>query len=172
MLTRQPPTTTTSRLRPVSKILRRDEEYRPQFRNSQNIPLSPSISWVSIVMVLDSVGLTCEPTGKERRLRQLALFDKTHDRRTYDQTQQIVEHRDCLSNNPRKSPQHQPNNHPRSNRNKSALVHAVGSPEQTDVDVFACHMTIDHASDHNLCFYQRCMQLYSKARLTVGIAMP
>lgn len=78
MLTRQPPTTTTSRLRPVNRILRRDEEYRPQFRNSQNIPLSPSIPWVSIVMVLGSVGLTCEPTGKERRLRQLALFNSTH----------------------------------------------------------------------------------------------
>lgn len=83
MLTRQPPTTTTSRFRPVSRILRRDEEYRPQLRNSQNIPLSPSEGWVSTGMGLDSVGLglTCEPAGKERRLRLLALSNNIQDER-------------------------------------------------------------------------------------------
>lgn len=71
MLTRQPPTSTTSRFRPVSRILRRDEEYLPQFRNNQKIPLSPSERLVSTGMGLDAVGLTCEPAGKERRLRLL-----------------------------------------------------------------------------------------------------
>lgn len=91
---------------------------------------------------------------------------------TYDQTQQVVEHRNRLRNNPRQRPQHQPDHHPRPNRNKSALVHAVGSPEQTDVDVFACHMTIDHASDHNLRYLSVLSCKYSGARLTVGIATP
>lgn len=71
---------------------------------------------------------------------------------TYNQAQQIVENRNRFGDDPRKRPQNQRNQHPRSNRHESALVHAVGPPEQTDVDVLASHMTIDHASDNNLTY--------------------
>ena len=78
--------------------------------------------------------LTSEPTGKQRR----------------NQTQQVVKHRNRLGNDPRYRPQHKSNHHPRPDRQQTALVHPVRTPEEPDVDVLACDVAVDHACYHDL----------------------
>lgn len=64
-----------------------------------------------------------------------------------DQAEQVTEHRYRGGNNPRHDPQCEGNTNPRSRRDPVALVHAVCSLENTQVDVFERDVTVDHTGD-------------------------
>lgn len=106
------------------------------------MPLIPSahvatLATVTATFYLRTVSgrtLTSKPTRKQRR----------------NQTQQVIKHRNRLGDDPRYRPQHQPDHHPRPNRAHTALVHQVRAPEEPDVDVLACDVSVYHACYHNL----------------------
>ena len=73
--------------------------------------------------------------------------------RTYDQTQQVAENGDRGRDDPRKDPKSSGNAEPRADSDPVALVHAVCSGQQPDVDVFHCNVAVDNSGDDNLaCF--------------------
>lgn len=69
---------------------------------------------------------------------------------THDQTQEVVEHRDRLSNDPRDNPQHQADEKPGSRGDQILLVHAVGFAEESHVDILCSNVAVDNSTDDNL----------------------
>jgi len=74
-------------------------------------------------------------------------------RKTYDQAQEVAEHRDSGGNDPRKNPHAECNADPRAPGDPVALVHAVGSLEDAQVDILECDVAIDDTGDDNLHRY-------------------
>lgn len=81
-----------------------------------------------------SKGLTSKPTSEERR----------------DQTQQVIENRNRLGDNPRKQPHNRSDRNPGAGCDPVALVYAIAVAEDTDVDVLARDVAVDDAGDDNL----------------------
>lgn len=71
---------------------------------------------------------------------------------TYDKTQQVVEHRDRLGNDPRNGPGGETNCDPGTSGQQTALVHVVGAlaSEDTDVNILASNVTEDDTGDNDL----------------------
>ena len=124
---------------------------------SQKIALKPSASYVSLEHRSRdcSRGLTGKPTSEERR----------------DQTQQIIENRNSLGDNPRKQPHNRSDRNPGAGCDPVALVHAITVAEKTDVDVLAGDVAVYDASNDNLYALVVCLQ-YGVVILTVGKAIP
>jgi hypothetical protein len=77
-------------------------------------------------------------------------LNPTRQGRTYDQTQQIVENRNRLGDNPRDNPDGKDECNPGPDRDQIALLHPGRPAEEAHVDVFASDMAVDDATDHNL----------------------
>lgn len=69
---------------------------------------------------------------------------------TYDKTEQLVEDRDRLSNDPGNNPDTERNANPASNGEEAVLVHVNSATEDTDVNVLAGDMAEDNTSNNNL----------------------
>lgn len=69
---------------------------------------------------------------------------------TYDQTQQVIEFRNCFGNDPGYRPQHHRDYHPSPYRKQTAPVHMLGTAEHADINVLAGDVAINHPSNHNL----------------------
>lgn len=69
---------------------------------------------------------------------------------TYNQAQKIAENRNGRSDDPSYDPETQTDADPRADGNPVALVHAVCSTEDTDVDVLECDVTVDDTGDDDL----------------------
>ena len=94
---------------------------------------------------------------------------------TYDQTQQVAECRDTLSDDPCDDPAGQSNAHPRSNRDEVALAHALRRvAEDTDIEVLETDMAVDHSGTDNLeMSVVRTKQRGARqTKHTVGMAIP
>lgn len=78
--------------------------------------------------------LTSKPTRKKRR----------------NQTQQIIENRNRLGDNPRQDPDCESNSHPGSCGDQIARVHAIAVAEETDVDVFTGDVAVDYTGGDDL----------------------
>jgi hypothetical protein len=70
--------------------------------------------------------------------------------RRYNQTQEVIKHRDRRRNHPGDNPQSKGDAHPGSHSNEILLVDSIGAPEDTDVDIFACDVAVDNAADDDL----------------------
>lgn len=72
--------------------------------------------------------------------------------KTYDKTQQVVENRDGLGNNPGNSPSAQGDANPGTKGQGAVLMHVVGAvaTEDADIDVLASNMAKDNTSNDNL----------------------
>jgi hypothetical protein len=72
--------------------------------------------------------------------------------KTHNQTQQVIEHRDRLGNNPRNSPGGKANCNPSTSGQQTPLVHVVGAlaTEDADVDILASNVTEDNTGDNDL----------------------
>lgn len=68
-----------------------------------------------------------------------------------NETQQIIENGNRLSNNPRHDPHANTNSNPRSDREEATAVHLIGSTEKSHVDVFACNVTQHDTGKNSLC---------------------
>lgn len=69
---------------------------------------------------------------------------------TYDQTQEIIEPRNGLSNNPRDHPKEACNSNPRSNANKAVSMHVARTTENSNINIFASNVTDDNTSNIDL----------------------
>ena len=71
----------------------------------------------------------------------------------YNQTEQLIEHRNCHRHNPCHNPQHERDTHPGAHGNEIRLVHAVAVAEESDVDVFGGDVAVDDSADDDLLVY-------------------
>lgn len=95
--------------------------------------------------------------------------------KTYDQTEQIIEHRDGLCNDPGNNPDTEADGNPGSNGEEASAMHLVGSTEDAHVNVFARNMTQDDTGKNSLCFislekvgYEGRISTHSRDRKTPG----
>jgi hypothetical protein len=75
-----------------------------------------------------------EPTSKQRA----------------DQRQKIAEDGNSISNDPGDDPAGECDGNPGSDGSQVALVHAIGSTEEADIDVLETNVTVDDTSTNNL----------------------
>lgn len=71
-------------------------------------------------------------------------------KRTNHQAKQVIEDRDCGSNNPSENPERRCNSNPGSDSDEAALAHVIGTCEDTHVYRFAADMPVDDSSNNNL----------------------
>lgn len=64
-----------------------------------------------------------------------------------NQAEQVTEHGNRRGNNPRQDPQRESNADPRSRGDPIALVHAVCTLEDTQVDILERHVAVDDTGD-------------------------
>lgn len=72
--------------------------------------------------------------------------------KTYNQTEQVVKHRNRLGNDPSDSPSAQGNSNPGSECERAVLVHVVGAlaTEDANINVLAGNVTEDNTGNNNL----------------------
>jgi hypothetical protein len=97
--------------------------------------------------------LTAEPTAKQGTLRK-DISDARHKERegTYDQTEQVVEHGNRLSDDPCNGPSAQGNTNPGSECERAVLVHVVGAiaTEDAYINVLASNVTKYNTRNNDL----------------------
>jgi hypothetical protein len=69
---------------------------------------------------------------------------------TYDQAQQVAEYRNGFGDDPGQDPQGQGNAHPGADGNPVALVHAVRSTENPNVDILEGNVAVDDTRNDDL----------------------
>lgn len=97
-------------------------------------------------------GLTSKPASKQGRLcLSSATVMTTPIRRIpYNETQEVVEDGNALSNNPTKYPERKPEHEPGAPSHYAALMQAVGPAKHANVDVLGGHVSVDDSGDDDL----------------------
>jgi hypothetical protein len=100
----------------------------------ENLPRGREPLALVDVQPVDTTKTVTEPTSKQRA----------------DQRQEIAEHRNSVSNDPGDDPTGECDGNPGSDGSQVALVHAIGSTEEADIDVLETDMAVDNTSTNNL----------------------
>lgn len=82
----------------------------------------------------------------------LVTYNIKDGNQTYNQTEQVVEHRNRLGNDPSDGPSAQGNSNPGSECERAVLVHVVGAiaAEDTNINVLAGNVTKDNTGNNHL----------------------
>lgn len=95
-----------------------------------------------------------KPASKESTLHEEISNEipDTARLRTYNQTQQVVKHRNRLGDDPGNGPCGQTDRYPSTGGQQTPLVHMVRTlaTEDSNVDILACHMAEDHTGNNDL----------------------